>query len=62
MHFMENTFENVVFIFENLLAHLCNLHTVPFGNAECVVGKIPEKDRLDTNKYMNFKYVINWTN
>jgi hypothetical protein len=60
--FMENTFEGVVFIFENLLAHLCNLHTVPFGNAKCTVGRIPEKGRLDTNKHMQFKYVIHWIN
>ena len=59
--FMIYTLENLLIIFELLMAYLCDIHAQPFAGDKRVVAEVLPEKRLPNEKKVRFKYDILWT-
>jgi len=59
--FMSLTVENLLTSFEELMAHLCNIHAAPFGGDKRSVVEMPEANRNPSEAHVRFGYQIDWT-
>lgn len=59
--FMDSTINNLLTIFELLMAYLCNLHAETFTGDKRVVVEIAEDRRQESEKHVRFQYQILWT-
>ena len=59
--FMIYTLENLLIIFELLMAYLCDIHAQPFAGDKRVVVEVSPAKRLPNEKHVRFKYDILWT-
>lgn len=59
--FMDSTINNLLTIFELLMAYLCNLHAETFTGDKRVVVEIAEDKRQESEKHVRFQYQILWT-
>lgn len=59
--FMVDTLEYLHICFEELMAHLCNVHATPFAGDIRSVVEIPENERRPHEAHVRFCYHIEWT-
>ena len=59
--FMASSVENLLTIFESMMAYFCDINGKPFAGDKRVVVEIPVEKRQHNEKHVKFQYQVLWT-